>query len=144
MKRALEPKNHQGSCHCGKVRFEVDVDATAGTMCNCSVCTKLGAVSTLVKPAAFRLLEGEASLGAYEWGAKISRRFFCWECGVYCFGRGHLEEVGGDYVSVHLNCLDGIELTDVSLSYWDGRHDSWQAGPRPKPWPILPVEGGPR
>jgi hypothetical protein len=41
----------------------------------------------MVKPGAFRLLEGRDALGEYQWGAKISTRFFfCKRCGVHCHG----------------------------------------------------------
>jgi hypothetical protein len=39
---------------------------------------------------------------------------------------------------VNLNTLDGVELAELELVYWDGRHDNWQAGPRDTPWPIAP------
>jgi hypothetical protein len=131
-------KKHVGSCHCNTVRFEVEADLGAGaSFCNCSVCTKVNALSVLVKPHAFVLLAGEDSLSQYEWGGKISRRFFCKHCGVHCFARGHLAEIGGDYVSVNVNCLDGIEVSEVKTTYWDGRHNNWEAGPRSHPWPIL-------
>jgi hypothetical protein len=130
-------KKHPGSCHCGAVRFEVTIDASAASRCNCTVCTKTGVTGGIVKPSAFVLLSGEESLSVYEWGAKISKRFFCKHCGVHCFGRGHLAEVGGDYVSVNFHCLDDVELQEVKLTYWDGRHDNWQVGPRPTPWPIF-------
>ena len=120
------------------MRFEVLADLGAGaSLCNCSVCTKLSITGGLVKPEAFRLLAGEESLSSYEWGAKISRRFFCKACGAHCFARGYLKEVGGDYVSVNYNCLDGVEVGDIKVVYWDGRHDNWYAGPRDTPWPIL-------
>jgi hypothetical protein len=128
-------KTHQGSCHCGAVRFEVDVDAAKGSRCNCSICAKVGQTGTSVKPDAFKLLAGEDSLGVYEWGPKISKRFFCKNCGIHCFGRGHLAELGGDYVSVNLNCLDDAELADMQVTFWDGRHNNWQAGTRSTPWP---------
>jgi hypothetical protein len=133
----MEPKKHVGSCHCGAVQFEVEVDASAGTRCNCSVCTKIAAVGTVVKPSAFVLRRGEENVGRYEWGGKTGTRFFCKTCGVHCFLRGHLPQLGGDYVSVNLNCLDDIDPTDLKLMYWDGRHDNWEAGPRDRPWPIV-------
>jgi len=47
-----------------------------------------------------------------------------------------MAEVGGDYVSVNLNCLDDIDPSALAIVHWDGRHNNWQAGPRPTPWPI--------
>jgi len=128
---------YTGGCHCGAVRFTVEADLSKGVgRCNCSICHKLGTTGTIVKPAAFTLMQGEASLSAYEWGARISRRFFCKHCGVFCYGKGHLQELGGDYVSVNVNCLDDVDTSELPVSYWDGRHDNWDVGPRATPWPI--------
>jgi len=127
---------HTGSCHCGTIRFEVEVDASSGSRCNCSICTKLNPTGAMVKPGAFRLLEGREALGEYRWGAKISTRFFCKRCGVYCYGSGHLAELGGDFVSVNLNCLDDIDPAAIKIAHWDGRHNNWQVGPRSEPWPL--------
>jgi hypothetical protein len=140
MESSVEPKKHPGSCHCGAVRFEVEVDTRAGSQCNCSVCTKVGATGGIVKPDAFKLLQGESELSAYEWGGKTAKRYFCKHCGITCFSRGDLPEVGGAYVSINFNALDDVELRDVSLTYWDGRHNNWEAGPRAKPWPIFSKE----
>jgi hypothetical protein len=130
-------KKHQGSCHCGAVRFEVTIDATHGSRCNCTICNKLSTLSSSVKPEAFVLLSGKDHLSSYEWGSKMGKRFFCRVCGVHCFGSGHLAEMGGDFVSVNFNCLDDLEPAEVIVSYWDGRHDNWQAGLRSTPWPIF-------
>ena len=129
---------HTGTCHCGAVRFEVHFDLATGraSRCNCTICKKLGATGGLVKPTAFELLAGEQHLSEYQCGAKISTRFFCKRCGVYCFGKGHLEMLGGDFVSVNLNAVDDVDLDEDTIVYWDGRHDNWQAGPRKRPWPI--------
>jgi hypothetical protein len=127
-----------GSCHCGAVKFKVEADPARGaSRCNCSVCTKLGALGSIVKPDAFELLTPEHELGVYQWGAKISKRFFCKACGTHCFGRGHLAEVGGDFVSFSYNAIDDFEVSELAVVHWDGRHDNWQAGPAPKPYPIL-------
>jgi hypothetical protein len=129
-------KKHLGSCHCKEVRFEVIVDASSASKCNCTICTKISAAGAVVKPDAFKLLTDEAKLSSYEWGGRTGQRYFCKACGVHCFGRGNLPQLGGDYVSVNFNCLDDIDLRDVSLTHWDGRHNNWQAGPRQEPWPV--------
>jgi hypothetical protein len=129
-------KTHRGSCHCGAVTFEVELDATTGGRCNCSICTKLGVTGSIVKPAAFTQRTGTDAVGIYEWGYKVSRRHFCRQCGVHCFAYGHLAELGGDYVSINLNCLDDIDVGEVKLSYWDGRHNNWEGGMRESPWPT--------
>ena len=44
----------------------------------------------------------------------------------------------GAYMTVNLNALDDIEPMDVKVTYWDGRHNNWDAGARDKPWSIRP------
>ena len=127
-----------GGCHCGAVRFEVTIDASQGARCNCSICTKVNPLGAMVRPDAFKLTAGGEIISLYEWGSHVSRRSFCKQCGVHCFGSGHLKELGGDFVSINLNTLDGIEPRDVQVIYWDGRHDNWQAGPSDEPWPMMP------
>jgi hypothetical protein len=129
---------HTGGCHCGAVRFEADLPAGfGGSRCNCSICQKLGSVGHIVKPHAFRLLAGEGSLGRYEWGMRVAGRQFCKHCGVYCFGSGHIPELGGDFVSVNLSCLDDVDVNALEIVHWDGRHDNWMAGPAKTPWPVV-------
>lgn len=128
---------HRGSCHCGKVAFEVTIDLATAGKCNCRICQKLGVVGGLVKPAAFRQVKGEDEVFAYGDRGGVGNRFFCKTCGVYCFSRGHLEFLGGDFVSVNVNTLDDIEHADLKPSHVDGRHDNWMAGPRPQPWPTF-------
>lgn len=38
----------KGSCHFGAVKFTVEVDATQGSRCNCSACTKVNALTASV------------------------------------------------------------------------------------------------
>ena len=55
-------RTYQGSCHCGDVRFEADVDLAEGTFrCNCTLCFKSRAWMAAVPALSFRLLAGHAS-----------------------------------------------------------------------------------
>ncbi|WP_346837462.1 GFA family protein [Microbulbifer sp. SAOS-129_SWC] len=126
-------KSHTGSCHCGEVRFEVDLDLSSGTgKCNCSFCTKQRAWNALVPPQDFRLVQGEEALSDYQFGSRVGRQLFCRHCGVRPFARGYIEEIGGDYFAVNVAALDGVsaaELGSAPVRYFDGRHNNWQAEP---------------
>lgn len=125
-------KTYDGSCHCGAVRFEADIDLSRGTSrCNCSICAKTRYWKTIVTEDAFRLLRGENDLTDYRIGSDTVQHRFCSRCGVKPFGRSNAE-VGGDFFAVNVACLDDAapeELAEAPVSYEDGRHDDWGSEP---------------
>src|SRR5215216_3614717 len=126
-------KTYHGSCHCGAVRFECDIDLAQGTSkCNCSICTKTRFWKAIAKGNQFRLLQGQEALCDYQFGTHTIHHLFCRRCGVKPFGRGHLAELGGDFYAVNVVCLDDAttrEILETPVRYEDGRNNKWESPP---------------
>jgi len=123
---STEPKTYTGGCHCGQIRYRVELNLQAGSMqCNCSICSKTNYWGALVKPAAFKLLAGEDSLCDYTFNSRSVHHLFCKHCGIRSFCRGDIPEIGGAYVTVNLKCLDDVDLTGVPIKHMNGRNDDW-------------------
>ena len=126
----MAKKTYQGSCHCGKIRFETDLDLTQGSgKCNCSYCWKVRAWTMGIKPDAFRLLSGKED--AREYGFRegsTNHHVFCSHCGVRVYTYGYVEQIGGDYVAIQLSTLDDLspaELVAAPVQHMNGRDDDW-------------------
>ena len=60
-----------GRCHCGGVRFAVEMPSDARPhYCNCSMCALKGSLAIDVPIAALTVLEGEQLLGCYSFGTE--------------------------------------------------------------------------
>ena len=51
--------HHEGGCHCGAVRYGVDVDLAKTIKCNCSRCRRLGGPLAFAPESGFELKSGE-------------------------------------------------------------------------------------
>ncbi len=126
-------KTYHGSCHCGAVKYEADLDLSAGTgKCNCSYCRKIRNWSIIIKPIAFRLLSGKESLSFYQFGTKSNAHYFCKNCGIRVYSKGYVEEIGGDYISIAIPSLDDaetLELIETPVRFSDGLNNNWMNEP---------------
>ncbi|MGZ8452002.1 MAG: GFA family protein [Candidatus Binatia bacterium] len=125
-------KTYKGSCHCGVVRFEAEIDLSAATYrCNCSICSRTRFWPAVVKPEAFHLLSGETELTKYLFNSKRNEHYFCKRCGVRSFGIGNTPD-GERIYGVNLGCLEDAtseELAAAPIVYIDGKNDRQSAPP---------------
>ena len=127
-------KTYQGSCHCGKVKFEAKLDlATHGTgKCNCSYCSKLRMWGAMVKPADFKLTAGQDELTDYQYGAKTNHMPFCRHCGFHPYAQCFIPALGGEIYSVNVACLDNLtpkEKSELKVQFYDGFTENWFTPP---------------
>ena len=82
-------QTYQGSCHCGAVRFEADLDLSQSSFrCNCSICRRTRFWPAVARQEGFRLLAGQAELTPYRFNTDKNEHYFCRTCGVRPFGVG--------------------------------------------------------
>lgn len=111
---------HQGGCHCGRVRFEVQAPAVIPvSQCNCSVCAKSGFLGLIVPKDRFCLISGEESLTEYRFNTGVAKHTFCKHCGIKAFytPRSH-----PDGISVNARCLDPETVEDLRVTEVDGQN----------------------
>ena len=115
-----DTKNYSGGCHCGQVRYDVTADLGSVMACNCSICTKRGAIWTFVPADNFALRAGAGDLADYQFNKKVIHHLFCPQCGVGSFSRGKRPD-GADMVAVNVRCLDGVDVAALNPKPFDGR-----------------------
>ncbi len=130
-------KTHAGSCHCGAIRFEADIDLAEGSnRCNCSYCAKVRIWFAFARGADhFRLLDG-TGVSEYRWTppgmSEPHLTFtFCRTCGVRTFARGDLESLGGTFHAVSVPTLDLTpeQLAGIPVRYINGRDGRYDEAP---------------
>lgn len=113
-------QKYTGSCHCQKVRFEVEMDLNEVISCNCSICSRRGHLLAFVPAEHFNLLSGEDSLTDYQFGKKIIHHYFCSVCGVAPFGKG-VGPDGKEMRAINVRCLEGVDVDSLKVVKFDGK-----------------------
>jgi hypothetical protein len=101
-----------GSCHCGRVRFEVETDFPELTMCDCSICRRRNALMVAVHESKLRLVTGNDSLTEYRFHTGTARHYFCQTCGIYPF---HRKRSLPDHYGVNVHCLQDFSPVGIPV-----------------------------
>lgn len=111
---------HQGSCHCGRIRFEVDGQIDGALACNCSMCQRRGSLLWFVPREALRLQTPDENASTYTFNKHVIRHRFCPVCGIHPYGEGS-DPSGRAMAAVNIRCVEGIDLAAVPVKQYDGR-----------------------
>lgn len=126
-------KTYHGSCHCGSIAYEADIDLAEGThKCNCSICTKHRLWQAVVRAEDVRITRGADTLSEYRFGSRLGVHLFCPNCGTHVLGRFDGELPHGRTRGVRVLTLDDIDIAELLASpihSHDGRHDDFEHAP---------------
>lgn len=111
---------YKGSCHCGKVAFEIDGTIDGALACNCSICRRKGSLLWFVPRGALKLLTPEANAASYRFNKhKISHRF-CPVCGIHPYAEAAAPS-GEPMAAINIRCIEDIDLQAIPVKHYDGR-----------------------
>ncbi len=111
---------YQGSCHCGRVAYEVDGEIDGAMACNCSICQRKGSLLWFVPRGQFRLKTDEAAAATYEFNKHAIKHRFCTVCGIHPYAEG-TDPKGNAMAAINVRCLEGIELDSIPVTHFNGR-----------------------
>lgn len=112
--------DYRGSCHCGKVAYEVEGDIGGVVACNCSICSRKGWLLWFVDPDSFRLLTPEDETTVYTFNKHLIRHRFCRTCGVQPYAEGS-DGKGNVKIAINVRCLQNVEPDAFPVQHFDGR-----------------------
>lgn len=112
--------HYKGSCHCGKVTYEVEGEIESVIDCNCSMCQRRGGLLWFVPRDKFRLTSPEGNASEYMFNNHVIHHRFCSTCGIqpYAVGMGPGNR---PMAAINVRCLEGVEPESFKVVHYDGR-----------------------
>jgi hypothetical protein len=116
----------KGSCHCRATQFEVTAPPEQVTDCNCSSCSKRGALWAYYAEDEFRLTTARDRVSTYQWGDYWMKLHYCAICGCATYNEGPVWKDGAvdfsvNRIGVNARLFDGFDLAAVPVRYLNGK-----------------------
>lgn len=111
---------YNGSCHCGRIGFEVEGELEGALSCNCSICGRRGSLLWFLPREKLNLLTPEKDVSTYTFNKRVIQHRYCKTCGIHTYGEG-TDPSGQQIAAVNIRCLEGIDLNSVPVQTFDGK-----------------------
>jgi hypothetical protein len=145
----IEDMKIDGSCHCGRIRYEAEVDPARVVICHCTDCQTLsGSAFRTVVPAkegTFRLLAGEPRIYVKTGDSGNKReQTFCPDCGTPIYSA----PVGGatKVVALRVGTIRQRDRLIPGDQYWSRSAQQWLAKlpaiKKTETQPVFDAKGG--
>ena len=110
---------HEGSCHCGRIGYEVSGEIKQVMDCNCSLCRRRGGLLWFVPASDFRLRTPKGDVATYTFNEHRLQHHFCTTCGIAPYSEGKGPD-GKEMVAVNVRCLPNVDLASLKIVPFDG------------------------
>jgi hypothetical protein len=111
---------HHGSCHCGRIAFDLEGEVADVSDCNCSMCRRRGGLLAFFPRDALRLTTPEADYATYRFNKEHIAHHFCPTCGISPFSEGVHPKTGALMAAVNVRCLPAVDLATLNVKQVDG------------------------
>lgn len=111
---------YHGSCHCGRIAFDVEGEFQGALACNCSICQRKGSLLWFVPREQLQLQTPEENASTYTFNKHAIKHRFCPVCGIHPYGEG-TDPKGRAMAAINIRCLEGVDLASVPVQHFDGR-----------------------
>ena len=112
--------HYRGSCQCGAVAFEADVDISQPDGLQLLALPAARLAAGVHAARELRLLRGEDSADRVSVQQAPIRHQFCRTCGIESFAYGAMPD-GTPMAAINVNCLDGVDPLALPTTLFDGR-----------------------
>jgi len=109
----------KGSCHCGDVRVEIPTRPETATLCNCSICRRLGTLWAYYPVGTVRIVGHPERTDEFVWGDRTLRAVRCRRCGCVTHWEP-LEPAADGHMAVNIRNFDPAEFDELRIRRFDG------------------------
>lgn len=113
---------YKSTCHCGAVELELLMPNGIENprRCDCSMCSRRGAIMASVELANLKVVKGEDKLALYQFNTNTAKHYFCSLCGIYTH---HQRRSNPHQFGVNVACIDGIDAyAFINVPVFDGKN----------------------
>lgn len=112
-----DQRTYQGSCHCGRVSFELRGNVSGAMRCICPICSKVGALWHGTNDESLRIVQGRDEFVAYRFNTRAATHYFRKHCGIHPFSHPRLDPAKW---AVNLRCVQGVDVESLKVAVFDG------------------------